>query len=567
MNVLLLYNEPLLPPHHADYASEAGVLESVEAFAAVLTPCGHNVRRVAVRDSIATLVADLSHGRPDVVVNFCEGFAGQSGGEVYVAGLLELLGVPYTGCTPECLALVHDKPRAKLLFQGTGIPTPRFWVIGEALQHDGWLTELHEQLQRGPLFVKPAAEDASLGIGHDSVVTDAEALQTKVAELQSRYGAVLVEQYVPGREFNVGIVALPEPQVLPLAEIAFQTGPAFPFPIVTYQSKWESASADDRATPVECPAELDKTLRRRIEAIALRAYEITGCRDYARVDLRVAPNGDVFVLEVNANPDASPHAGLARAIGAAGIDYQQFAQRLVATAANRRHSPGLRRGVSTSGSPGLRPGVGLGVRLQSSEQRIHDPPSPVEAQLNSQGRKPLDQPAKNVASPGGAARPPANPILIRHLTDDDVPLLVDIVRACRMFRNDEIAVAHEVLQEAGRDADSSHYHVLVAESSGRAVGWSCHGRVPMTDATYDLYWIVVHPDAQRCGVGRALLEAVESQLRGQGARWLLAETSSTAAYEKTREFYLRCGFTVVGVVPDFYRKLDGRITFGKRLDQ
>jgi ribosomal protein S18 acetylase RimI-like enzyme len=134
-----------------------------------------------------------------------------------------------------------------------------------------------------------------------------------------------------------------------------------------------------------------------------------------------------------------------------------------------------------------------------------------------------------------------------------------------MFRRDEIEIAEELLIEAASKGDRGDYCVLVAETAARPIGWSCHGRVPLTDATFDLYWIAVHPEYQRHGVGRLLLAEIEQQLRQAGARWLLAETSSTPQYAKTRGFYEKAGFAVVGDVADFYRPGDGRVTYGKRL--
>jgi ribosomal protein S18 acetylase RimI-like enzyme len=108
--------------------------------------------------------------------------------------------------------------------------------------------------------------------------------------------------------------------------------------------------------------------------------------------------------------------------------------------------------------------------------------------------------------------------------------------------------------------------VLVAELEGDAVGWSCHGRVPLTDATFDLYWIAVAPRVQGQGIGRTLLNEVEQTVQSKHGRWLLAETSSTTAYKPTRDFYQRCGYRMLNEIADFYRTGDGKITFGKRLD-
>jgi D-alanine-D-alanine ligase len=350
MRIAIVYNEPTLSPGHRDFEQEAGVLESVAAFEEALAAGAHDVWRLGVGDSVPVIVARLSERRPDAIVNFCEAFAGDTAAEPHLAALFELLGIPYTGSPPECLALVRDKARTKRLLAGAGLPIAPFVLLnpGEPLPKQ----PLSTWLESGPLFVKPAAEDASLGISQESVVADRGATERQV-ERVSQYGPVLIEPFIDGREFNVGVIALigvpplgggspakagtrtVEPQCLPLAEIDFQTGADIRWPIVTYDGKWAAESVADRATPVRCPADVDGELASRIRETVLAAFKITGCRDYARVDLRVDPSGSIFILEVNANPDASPNAGLARALTAAGITYRDFAQRLVETAASR----------------------------------------------------------------------------------------------------------------------------------------------------------------------------------------------------------------------------------------
>jgi D-alanine-D-alanine ligase len=333
LDIAILFNEPTLPPDHADYDQEAGVLESVAAFECALSSAGHRVRQIGITDSVAPVIEGISPKRPNVIVNLCEGFGGHTGGEAHLASLLELLGVPYTGSPPECLALVRDKPRTKWLLRGAGLPTAPFVQVapGELLPRE----PLVNWLANSPLFVKPAAEDASLGIGPESVVTDWPALERQVETVAARYGAMLIEPYIDGREFNVGVIELPELQCLPLAEIEFQASGDLRWPIVTYDGKWAAGSADDRATPVRCPAEVEQGLADAIRGAALTAYRVTGCRDYARIDFRVDRFGNIFILEVNANPDAGPRAGLARMLRAAGIGYDSFVERLVATAAAR----------------------------------------------------------------------------------------------------------------------------------------------------------------------------------------------------------------------------------------
>jgi D-alanine-D-alanine ligase len=519
--VAILYNEPVLPQDHPDYASEAGVLESVEAFAAALGKANYEVMLLGIGPSLARLVDRLTYERPDVVVNFCEGFAGHSAGEAHVTGLLELLGLLYTGSSPECLTLVRNKVRAKQVLIGVGIPTADYWVVPHEadLELLPFAHKLREQLSAGKLFVKPAAEDASLGIDERSVVADWCGLTVKVSDVQNRYGDALIERYLDGREFNVGVIGFGEPRTLPIAEIEFDNGSEFTMPIVTYSGKWRDQSAAFRGTPVRCPAQVDDALAVRLREVALAAVAATGCRDYARVDCRVTANGCVNVLEVNANPDLGPSAGFARALAAEGMTYDEFVLRLVEVA--------LERGSCHVAANHT-------TRLPCGELR-------------------------------GLVQAPLAPcdLLIRPFVTGDKSRLLEILDACQMFRRDEIEVADEILRDTTGENDD--YRVLVAEVAGQPIGWSCHGRVPLTDATYDLYWIAVHPEHQRRHVGRILLAEIERELSQATARWLLAETSSIPQYEKTRAFYEKTGFAIVGDVADFYRPGDGRVTYGKRM--
>ncbi len=333
MKIAIAYNLPTLEPEHPDFVQEEGVLNSVAAFEAALLSAGHAVRQIGIAADLPSVIAELTIDRPDCVVNFCEGFAGRTAAEAHWAGVLELLGIPYTGSPPECLGLVRDKARLKTLLRGAGLPTAPFVRIdaGETLPRD----PLANWLDAGPLFVKPAAEDASLGIGPESVVTDWSALERQVASVVQRYASALVEPFIDGREFNVAVIALPEPRTLPLAEIEFRASAAIGWPIVTYESKWFSGSDADLATPVLCPAVVEPDLARRIEQIVLAAFRVAGCRDYARVDLRLDREGNPLILEVNANNDAGPSAGFALALRHARIDYNHFVEKLVETAVCR----------------------------------------------------------------------------------------------------------------------------------------------------------------------------------------------------------------------------------------
>ncbi len=334
LDVLMLYNEPGLPPDDPDYASAAGVLDSVAAAQAALAAAGHPIRQLPVGQLPRLLAELIECPAPQVVFNLFEGFGGVGRGEAVVAGLIEQLGYPLTGSPAACLELVRDKARTKWLLAGAGLSTAPFELLlpGRVPAAE----RLRQLLAAGPVIVKPAQEDASLGIGPESVVADERALATQIDRVAARYGGVLVEQFIAGREFNAAILALPEPMLLPLAEIEFDERLSARERLVTYSAKWDTGGAADLATRPRCPAEMHPELAERIGAAALGAFRATGCRHYARVDLRVDRQENVYILEVNGNPDIGPEAGFARALGAAGIAYGDFVEQMVRSAVEHR---------------------------------------------------------------------------------------------------------------------------------------------------------------------------------------------------------------------------------------
>jgi D-alanine-D-alanine ligase len=142
-----------------------------------------------------------------------------------------------------------------------------------------------------------------------------------------------VETYLPGREFNVGVIGRTDPITLPIAEVVYNTLDQS-WPILTYDAKWSPGSAADARSPVQCPAELNDDLANALRNLAVRAFVAAGCRDAARVDFRLDADGNPMILEVNPNPDLDPNAGWARALQASGRDYAETLAGFVATAKN-----------------------------------------------------------------------------------------------------------------------------------------------------------------------------------------------------------------------------------------
>ncbi len=153
---------------------------------------------------------------------------------------------------------------------------------------------------------------------------------------------------------------------------------------------------------------------------------------------------------------------------------------------------------------------------------------------------------------------------LRHLTGSDRARIEEITRAAGLFREDEIAVALEVFDEAIREGTGYTYFVLGADCEGRLAGWICWGATPCTVGTYDLYWMAVDPGLQGTGIGTALLQEMERRLTGI-ARLIVVETAGRSDYHATRAFYQARGYSPVAIIPDFYAPGDDQVVFVKEV--
>jgi D-alanine-D-alanine ligase len=242
-----------------------------------------------------------------------------------VIGVLELLGIPYTGGSSYTTSLCLRKHAVNALLGSVGLPVPP-WVYmthGSRIRSPGF-----------PCIVKPAAEDASIGVEQRSVVRSARALRTRVEAMIESFDEVIVQRYVEGRELNVGVLG---DLVLPIAEIDFTTLPKGLWPIVTYRSKWDIGSEEDLGAVPKCPAQLPARVANEVRRVALEAWRIVGGHGgYGRIDMRLDHDMRPWILEVNANPDTEPEAGLARMARVAGIDYPAMCRRICELAINRK---------------------------------------------------------------------------------------------------------------------------------------------------------------------------------------------------------------------------------------
>ncbi len=259
--------------------------------------------------------------------NLCEHLNGVATDDVKITMRMDKLGIHYTGAPTAALKRCLDKARTKHVLELNEVSTAPYQVFTRA-----------EQANRVPLpaIVKPVSEDASLGITRESVVFDETQLRNRVQYVLDVYHQpALVEQYIVGREFNVGMWGNGELHTLPIAELSFANWSDPYQQFCHFDAKWNPDSLEYQTMPVICPADIDAELADRIYDVARRSYTALGCRDYARVDLRVQDNVP-YVLEVNPNPCLAHDAGFPNAARVAGYDYPAMASQIAEWAWWRR---------------------------------------------------------------------------------------------------------------------------------------------------------------------------------------------------------------------------------------
>lgn len=504
--VLILFNLPgegesLGSARFAE--SDRGILDQVRAVKEALEELRIPHRSAGI-SRLDEVIGVVTSGREKTVLNLVEALDGSAAGACAVPDLLRALGRRFSGCDTPCLNLTLDKHQAKAVLRASEVATPDW-----SLLHPGESAS-RTALPGFPVIVKPTRADASEGIDAAAVVAQpGQPFEEAVRRVHEEFGQpALVEAFVEGREFNVSLLQDgDEVRVLPLAEIEFRDFPAGRPRIVDYAAKWLSESWECRQTVRKVPAELSDDVATEIRAVALRAWKATGCRDYARVDIRMSSAGHPFVLEVNANPDISPDGGFAAALAAGGITYSDF----------------------------------IATLLRNAE------------------RRPIHR-AVRASSVLGPDRPG-----IRRTEAGDVEAVLQILKDTGFFRPDEVVTAGEVLEEAVDPDGSGHYRSYCCEADGRVAGWVCWGPTPCTLATFDLYWLAVAPDLQGKGLGKELMSFAESAIAAEGGRIVVVETAGRPDYEPTRRFYERVGYQMEACLADFYAPGDDKVVYYKRL--
>ncbi len=320
--VILLYN---VDPDWTTEEKNEVIRQSTELDDA-LQKQGYPTVTIAIEDDDIAAHLRPFDPRQYIIFNWCEGLPGVTHSEWLVAKKLESLGYTFTGADSVALALAQDKQRIKIILDKASIPTPP-WRICDAPDVQDW--------KIFPAIVKPQNEHCSAGITPESVVMNPEDLKNRISFVLNKYAQpALVEDFIDGREFHVAVWGNENMIVLPAAEMDFSCFSNVNDRLCTYDAKFIPGSLHYEEIKTLLPAPLTADEKKSLEKVCRDAYRATGCRDYARMDIRLRDNV-FFVLDVNPNADISSDASMACAAEVDGIDYAQMGSRIVEMAAKR----------------------------------------------------------------------------------------------------------------------------------------------------------------------------------------------------------------------------------------
>ena len=325
LRVLVLMHEDLVPPEHiaggdprmAEWRTEYDVVTT-------LRKLGHDVRPLGVKNDLGVIHKAVDEWKPDIAFNLLEEFDGVAVYDQHVVSYLELLHVPYTGCNPRGLMLARDKALTKKVLSFHRIPYPEFTEVPQ-----GRVVRRPKRL-RFPLIVKSVSEEASLGISQASIVGDDEKLSERVAFIHQSVGSgALIERYIEGREFYVGVIGNGHLRVLPVWELIMDRLPDDAKRIATERVKWSRKYQMKYGITSREAKNLPPGKTGEIQHLAKRVYRALGLNGYARIDLRMDADGQLYVLEANPNPQIAHDEDFADSAAKAGYQYQDLLQEIL----------------------------------------------------------------------------------------------------------------------------------------------------------------------------------------------------------------------------------------------
>ncbi len=326
LRILALMDKSLVPPDSiegltpdqiAPFKTEYDVVSTLRAI-------GHDVLPLGISNDLGVIRHAVEEQKPQVVFNLLEEFAGEAVYDQNVVSYLELIGLAYTGCCPRGLMLARDKALSKqvLAYHRIRVPECAVFVRGRAIRRPARLNF--------PLFVKSLNEEASLGISQASLVDDDAKFAERVAFIHERVKTdAIAERFIDGRELYVGVMGNHRLDVFPIWELLFTKMPEDAPRIATAKVKWDRRYQEKWGIRSESAKDLAAGLPERIRRIAKRIYRCLDLTGYARIDLRLSPDGDLYVLEANPNPQLARGEDFADSARAAGLSYEVLLQRIV----------------------------------------------------------------------------------------------------------------------------------------------------------------------------------------------------------------------------------------------
>jgi D-alanine-D-alanine ligase len=334
VRIAVVFDTPYAGWQDEDFKREVEqrVAEAEYEVAEALLAYGHDVLLVGVHDDVRPLLERLRAFAPDLVFNCAEAYHDDARLDYVVPALLEAEGYRHTGSPPLALLTTRNKAMSKQVLAYHGIRVPGFatYRLGEEVRAP--------PAAAFPLIVKPLLEDASQGIAQASVVSDLDALANRVRFIHERFRQpAIAEEFVEGRELYVGVLGNGEDlEILPLVEMVFDKRLTRPEErIATHLAKWDDAYRERRGIRTVIARPISATARRHIEETCRTAFKALWLQDYARLDVRLTPEDQVWVIEANANPFISVGHELANAAEKAGMDYNAFVNRIVHEALER----------------------------------------------------------------------------------------------------------------------------------------------------------------------------------------------------------------------------------------
>lgn len=326
LRVMLLVHSSLVPPEDVtgpddprldDCDTEYDVKQALLAL-------GHEVRVVGAYDELAPIRQTLEEWQPHIVFNLLEEFAGRGDFDYYVVSYLEMMRVPYTGCKPRGLLLARDKALSKKLLKYHHIHTPEFAVFPRNHAHK------HQPKLSYPLIVKSLTEEGSVGIAQASFVENDDQLKERIRIIhETTKSDAIAEQYIVGRELYVTLVGNARLQAFPIRELTFDQVEDGAPRMATYKVKWDGDYRERWGINFQFARNLPDKMPETIVRTCRRICRVLDLNGYIRIDLRLRPDGTLFVLEANPNPGIASYEEASRSAERAGVNYQQFIQRIV----------------------------------------------------------------------------------------------------------------------------------------------------------------------------------------------------------------------------------------------